>query len=236
MCDAWYDEIANVSLWPWGHYTNAWWKDAFRHNGTIVDSDFTDASLVSWGNDSADERADEADALMVAMHGSNCTGNSWCGVVRVDEAGSGSCYAWQDDIEWGDYDMEFAHLSSCYSMDEEDWWPNWSSSFGGVHQIDGFHGLMWIGTSLIVDYEDFADDAFSIDIAESWLDNMYHYHISGSDDQCPVARGVGYGSSSLWARMGGEQYDNVYSDPVGAGTHGVIYISGCNPSGMPALP
>jgi len=239
MCDAWYDEIRDDG-WPFGHSDRAWTGDGFYHNGPRVDSEFADCGDESWGDDCSNDHADEPDALMVGMHGSEL-GDSlqWSAKVMDDESGSGNCNAWQAHMDAGDLDAEFWHLSSCHSMDEDVWFgdDSWKQTMNdGVHQIDGFHGLMWIGSSRIDDYQDFADDAFSDAIADAWLDNMYIPDISGSDDQCPVTRGIGSSESNLWTRLDNEEYDSVYSDPSSITHHGVYYIAGCNPDSDPALP
>lgn len=239
MARAWYDEITDNWPWPWGHGSAAWAKDGFYHNGNIVDSDFTDADKVAWGNDLGNDRADDVDVMMVALHGGNANDNRWTGRVRVNEAGDGNCDTYQGSIVLGEAgsDLEFLHLSSCFSMDQEDWWPAWSDTFKGLHQIHGFHGIMWISSARADDYEDFADDAFDIPLVEAWYDNLYDTGIGDGDwDQCPVARGAGTSQNNLWSRMDHERYNNVYSDPTNPSWHGVVYIRGCDPKDKPALP
>jgi len=239
MVRGWYNDITNSWPTPWGHSGRAWWKDGFYKNGNIVDSDFVDPSLAGWGRDYLDDTGiDEPDALMVALHGGVSSGNGrWYGLVRVNESGTGNCYAWQGHMEL-DYDLEFLHLSSCNSMNRPVWWGNgWSSTFKRVRQIDGFHGWMWISTSFTGRYADFSDDAFDAGgMAMAWMDNMYINNVSGSEDQCPCARGVGANSADLWNRMGHEQYDwQADSDPT-PNVHGVIYIRNCDPAGESPLP
>lgn len=89
---------------------------------------------------------------------------------------------------------------------------------------------MWISSGYVGDYEDFADDAFDDNIADAWLDNLYRPNISGSSDQCPVAYGVGNGSTDLWNRMNNERYNNVFSDPVTFTRWGATFIRGCDPA------
>jgi len=234
MCDGWFDDIANPLPTPWGHSTRAWWKDAELVDGYNVDSHYTDTSLVSWGRDYLDDVGiDEADACMVAMHGS-LSSNRWTGTVRVNESGSGNCSTWQGHMEF-DYDLEFLHLSSCYSMDEASWWQ-WSSSFKRIRQIDGFHGLMWIWSPYRSRYKDFSDDAFNYAIANSWLDNLYIHDVDGpNSDQCPCARGVGSTSDDLWNRMFTEQFDWIADSDPTPNVHGVVYLVGCDPSGSGPL-
>lgn len=237
MVRAWYNDITNSGSTPGGHASKAWVEDGFYQNGAIVDSDFTDPSIVSWGNDNGSDRADEPDVCMIAMHGGESTDNlRYFGRVRVNEAGSGNCDTWQGSMLFGNDDAEFIHFSSCHSMDRDVWWPEWSSSFGRVHQINGWHGLMWISTSYNNRYRDFSDDAFDIAIADAWVDNHYDNAFWAWEyDHCPVSRGTGATEADLWFRMDHEEYDDVYSDPT-SNWHGVIYIKGCDPKDDPALP
>lgn len=241
MVDAWYDDITNAgsSFLGWcisGHCNEAYTKEGSLINGNVVNSSFADLTRVSWGNDVT--RLDDGDAVMIGVHGADVS-NGWSGSMRVDEAGSGNCSAQTWEMEIGNTDLEFLHLSSCYSMDDN-MWSTWEKSMGRAHQVDGFHGLMWIGTSLVNDYEDFSDDSFSGPISDAWLDNMYYSNSFGTnnvDDQCPVAFAVGSNGTDATNRLLNERYNYVYSDPphsttTGAGTiYAVTYISGCNPQG-----
>lgn len=129
MGDAWYNEI--TSNWP--YYV----KDGRYINGNIADSWFTDADVVWWGNDHS--YVDDADVCMICLHGSDIS-DRWNGSVRINESGPGDCSTSQADMIFGDLDLEFLHLSSCHSLDDNQWFFEWASSFGGLHQVDGFHG------------------------------------------------------------------------------------------------
>lgn len=237
MADAWYDEITDSGFsflgWClWGHCKDAYSRDGRQVNGNIVNSRFADASVVTWGNDR--RHLDEGDAVLVAWHGGE-DGDVYRGSMRVNEPGAGDCSLRRDEMEIGDWDLEFLHLSSCHSMDRNQW-HEWWQAFDGAHQVDGFHGWMWIGSGLVGDYRDFADDAFDTTIADAWLDNMYVPDIWGSEDQCPVAYGVGRTLVDLVLRMHGERYNNVHSDPTQIGWWGAIYIRGCDPADEDPLP
>lgn len=238
MGEAWYDEISDDAHTPWGHGSAHWSRSGMQVNGNIVDSDFVDPDNETWGNDT--NQADAADALWVGMHGgNNSTDHRWRGSVRVDEAGTGNCGTYQGHIELGDTDLEYLVLSSCHSMDYEDWWNEWNSSFDGLHQIDGFHGNMYISYTARWDYRQFVDDAFNVSMADSWVDNLYHRNYSGSSDQCPVARVVGTSQDDCRYRLDHERYNNFLSDPPGLGysrAHRARYVIGCDPSGGDALP
>jgi hypothetical protein len=243
MAKAWYDDLTNTSAPPTGHGSAAWWKDGFFSNGYNVDSVFVDQDLQNWGQDHIDDKSDEADALMIATHGGNGTEGRWSASMLADEFGDdgtfNNCSSWQGHMEFGDSDLEFLHLSSCTSMDYEDWYPNWSSSFAGVHQIDGFAGIMYIKSSYIDEYKDFADDGYDMGIALAWVENLYKYRDGPGDMQCPVALGVGIGAdgqSNCWTRLVYERYNNVYSDPVSPTWYGVAWVEGCAPDGGTVLP
>jgi len=256
MAAAWYNELTNGAPAPAGHGGACWNKTAFYSNSFnvftgnllqtqyIVDSDFTDKDLVSWGKDHTHYRLDDVDAAMVALHGSPLNGG-WAGSMKRNELGTGNCKAEQAHMAFGELDLEFLHLSSCTSMQSTQWHPAWSSSFQGVHQIDGFHGLMYIynDTPWWDRYRDFAKDSFSTPIALAWLDNMYRYTcaiiaqdpiVLERQDQCPVARGVGVSpgaEANFWDRATTERYDNVLADPVNPSWQGALTLLGCDPQG-----
>ena len=218
---------------------DGWQAGPVRVNGNLVDSDFTDLNKVLWGRDHTLDRTDDADATMVTTHGGNAGSDGrWVGIMRVDESGAGDCGSCQIDMDFGDLDLEFLHLSSCFSMDAEDWHPNWSSSFRGVHQILGFHGIMYIRGSLIEPYYEMARDGFDTAIGWAWIDNLYDRRDDDNGnpkDQCPVVRGAGYGESDAYYRLVNERYDNVFTDPVNPSYHIVWYLEGCDPSGKEPL-
>jgi hypothetical protein len=230
MANAWYNEITRkgTNILGWcigGHCGDAYSKDGQLTNGNFVNSLFADSGLVAWGNDH--NHLDEGDAALIALHGFE-TGNVYGGALRVNEAGNGNCSVMRDEMRLGNSDLEFLHLSSCQSMDDNQW-SSWWQSFNGLHQVNGFHGLMWIGSGMVNDYEDFADDAFSSSIADAWLDNMYIPNVSGNDDQCPVAYAVGANSNDMWNRIATERYNRVHTDPA-VGWWGVSFIAGCDPA------
>jgi hypothetical protein len=231
MVEHWYDEITDGGA----HGVEAFWQDGFYVNGWIVDSDFTDPSIASWGNDDADDRLDEADFFALTMHGSDASDLRWQGSVRSDEAGSGNCSTYQGSMLFGDSDLEMIFLSSCYSMDQGNWFDEWESSFGGAHQIHGFHGVMWISWTYYGRHTDYADDSFYIATADALVDNMFiNNALLSGDDQCPVAQGVGSDTTDLWDRVDHEQYDWMFSDPTGL-RNGTVYVGGCDPQGKGAL-
>lgn len=242
MTNEWYVEITKSQAAPAGHGSQAWFADGNYVDSFSLsrDSTFTDASLSTQGTDNWNDRIDDVDVAMVGMHGYNANSDgTWYGKVRIDEPGDGSCNAWQPEMELGESggDLEFLHLSSCLSMDQQDWHPNWSSTFAGIHQIHGFHGLMFIFCDGYPDrYRDFADDSFYVPVALAWLDNMYDQRDGVDNDQCPVSRAAGFGQANTLTRMFTERYNNVLSDPVNPTWHHVLYVAPCNPIANDPLP
>jgi hypothetical protein len=237
MVDEWYDEMGDHGHSKDGQYTNG--------NMTLqrfCDSDWTAGCLDH-------DYVDEADAAMIATHGSD-SGDHWAGTLRypwnghcaLDGGGS------SNEVWLGDSDLEFIHLSSCFSADDD----NLSGirnamtddvDGGFAHQWTGFHGIMWIGGSFDGDYEDFADDAHSVSIAHAWTTNHYHNNsvdcewydpfdwFGTCDDQCPVAYAIGSTESDALTRLNNERYNNVYSDPTGSAWWAWMGYVGCNPVG-----
>jgi len=235
MADDWYDEVTDkgfsfLGFCFGGHCGDAMSRDGRQVNGNIVNSKFADLNVVSWGRDS--NELDDADVALLFWHGARKNGTNYKGSLRVDESGDGDCKLRRSEMDVGDRDLEFLHFSSCYSMNDT-MWSRWWQAFDGAHQIDGFHGLMWIGGSLVSDYGDFGNQAFHTTIADAWLDNMYYEDTfnGGSDDQCPVAYAVGANGADTWSRIGSERYNNVKSDPRTIGYWGVVFIAGCDPAG-----
>lgn len=238
MVRAWYNDITDDDAPGDGHGDKAYLHDGFYQNGNIVDSDFTDLVLVPWGLDHLDDHVDEPDVAMIALHGGEDPDDlRWRGKVRVDEPGAGNCRAYQGEMSFGETDLEFLHLSSCHSMDQDDWvQARWGTSFAGLHQVNGFHGIMWISDWYSDRYEEFSDDAFDDPISEEWVESHYDGAFwPGEFDHCPVSRGVGSTRNDVWNRMDHEEYDNVFSDPAND-WWGVVYIEGCDPKDDPALP
>lgn len=242
MCDAWYDEITYVGFeffgWCWwGHCDEAYSRDRRMVNGSINNAKFTDPDMSGCGQDW--QYVDDADAAMICTHGGD-DGGYWRGSMRTDD-GCDDCRAEaRDELRVGDVDLEFLHLSSCHSMDDNmvgNMWrvfqdPNDSPANGRrLHQLDGFHGCMWIGSSFVSDYEDFAEDAFDMSIRDAWIDNMYRTGINAENYvQCPVAYAVGRDSSDCFNRLHNERYDNVYSDPSSIGYACWTYYVNCDPA------
>jgi hypothetical protein len=229
MVNNWYYNLTE------DHGRGSWLKDGFYHNGNIVDSDFTDPDLVSWGNDFASDRNDEPDALLVGLHGGkNDPDGRWVASVRRNEPGEGNCGAYQGHMKLGDEDLEFLHLSSCHSMNHNVW-EEWLDTFSRLHQVDGYHGVSYVFRTYGHRYGSFADDSFDTSIANAWVDNLYKYR-ARNKSQCPVALGAGTDQTNLWDRLDHERYNWVFPDQSSNNQAGTIWVAGCDPRGASALP
>jgi len=227
MTKGWYNDLTNSSSTPSGHDSRAWWEDAFLKNGDHVDSHYVDTSKQCWGNDSLDDNGvDEADVCMVGLHG-DLAGSRWHPKVRVDESGDGNCNTYQGSMYFND-DLEFFHMVSCQSL-QDSTWTNWTSSYGRVRQISGFHGSGISNRSYRSRYKDLADDGFDVAISESWLDNLFINNASELYDLCPCVHAAGSNKSDVLDRITTEQYDWVADSDPTPNVFCVFYIDGCNP-------
>jgi len=234
MVDKWYNRIDDFG-WYW---KDRRWVDGSISKNALCDPDRSPGCIDGL-------YFDEQDAVMVFGHGADL-GDHW-GMVMRNKGADGSCWIEHPGASEppgrmyaGDWDLEFVHLSSCNSMDDDNLPFTWHAFHDPVdtpivqrrlHQMDGFHGWMWIGSSLDNNYKEFAEDAFWMSIKSAWLYNHYETGINGWADQCPVAYAVGVNSTDCFNRIGNERYNYIYSDPGPIGYYCYWYYNGCDPGG-----
>lgn len=237
MVDEWYDHMGSHGHSKDGQYTN----------GNMTIQRFCDPDWTSGCEDHL--YIDEADAAMIATHG-NDDGDHWEGTMRY--SWNGHCKldagATAGEMSTGDIDLEFLHVSSCFSADDDNLDGIRQAMAdpvdgGHAHQWDGFHGLMWIGSGFDNDYNDFAHDAHSVSMADAWVTNHYYNDSVDCDwgdpfnwfgtcqDQCPVAYSISNTENDALTRLNNERYNNVYSDPSGHNWYAWTYMENCNPAG-----
>jgi len=114
----------------------------------------------------------------------------------------------------------------------------WKKSADGVHLITGFHGLMYIGSPWVGDYEDLALEGMSSrGVGKVWLDQMYAAGAwyNSYQESCPVS--IGFGRSLQEAR---DAFDETYKanrPSNGPATYMLFkWISGCNPTDGVLMP
>ncbi len=256
----WIGECPANDVGYWDDMVSFWYNEITDHGWYSKDRKWVDGDLdrdpfcdpdtgLTNCNDGA--YLDDGDAVMLAMHGSD-SGDHWRGSLRKNGGASVSdcridganAAADTDELYAGDVDTEFLHFSSCNSMDDDNLPYTWQmfedpvdSPGNGrrLHQATGFHGFMWIGGCCDDQYEDFADDAFSVSIKDAWMDNMYVTGINGSATQCPVAYAVGTNRTDCFNRIDTERYNNQFGDPGPIGYYCYYYYDGCDPDGESAF-
>lgn len=234
MVKAWYDRIDDFGWYSKDKY----WVDGSFSKNAMCDPDkgagCVDGSYL-----------DEVDAVMVFGHGAD-GGDHWA-MINRNQGADGSCWIRHPGagdpagrMYAGDYDLEFLHISSCNSADDDNLSLLWTAFRDPIdtpknqrrlHQIDAFHGFMWIGSSLDSNYRNFARDAHIMSMKSAWLYNHYEQNISGNLDQCPIAYAVGSNRTDCFNRLDHERYNNVYSDPSSIGYYCYYYFAGCTPGG-----
>lgn len=233
MVDAWYDHMA-----VHGHLKDGQYNDGNMTLRRFCDPDTLDA-------DCQDHLfLDEADAAMIATHGSD-NGDHWQGTMRASFAGQCAVEAGgsADDVHVGDVDLEFLHLSSCNSADDDNLAPGNRGprlaltdpvDGGFAHLWTGFHGVMYIRGKYVGDYEDYAHDAHVVGMAYAWVTNHAYFDAedcdgaNGCQDICPVAVSQGESVTRAWNGIQYERYNNVYADPTGNGYWYWMAYEGCD--------
>ena len=236
MTLAWYNEVTSGPVF----FSDGVWINNSLSRKILCDPDSGFAPCEDF------KQVDDADVAMLAFHGAD-KGKHWAGLLQVPTGGDCFIHAPEgastDAFFVGDADLEFLHFSSCHSMDDDNLNESWrmfadvDSPKNGhrLHQADGFHGVMAISSGRADDYEDFADDAHSVPIADAWLDNLYDeditYNNGSNGDQCPVALSVGGNLGEALTRLVLERYTFVFPDPSGNHFIAYLFYDRCDPVG-----
>ena len=235
MTLAWYDELTGHGT----YFGDGVWTNGSLSRKQLCDPDSGKSPCTDY------DRVDDADAAMIAVHGTDSS-NHWAGALLVETDGSCSIHAAEgaasDALFVGDQDLEFLHLSSCQSMDDDNinyvkhMFEDADSASTGrrLHQLDGFHGVMAISTSREGDYEDFADDGHYTSIADAWTDNLYDSAVDYDDvegAQCPVALAIGSSAADAKGRLLIESYTITFPDPTSNNFFSYQFYDHCRPYG-----
>lgn len=235
MADGWYDAVDDYGFF---------FKDGRLVNGNFTRSILCDPDTGLSGCDDGD-RLDDADAAIVALHGSD-VGKHWRGALRFDgspnfsDCGIDAPEGGGGEMFLGDADLEFLHLSSCHSMDDDNLSETWrmfqdpvDSPKNGhrLHMATGFHGLMWIGSGRSDDYANFAFGGQFL-MAYSWLDSLYDWDVNGDGyEQCPVAYAIGANESDCVNRLTTEGYGHIINPDPKISYTCALWYEGCDPKG-----
>jgi hypothetical protein len=250
MLDDWYQEMDDHG---WYHRDGRSIDTFFGTSMTATI--FADPDQEAGGRD--DESVDEGDAVMIGTHGAD-SNNRWRGTMR-SQGGDENCRleapnASDGELFVGDWDLEFLHMSSCNSLDDNQLGNAWrlfqdpADSPGNgnrLHQLDGFHGVMWIYCNWGFRYQDFAEDGFVVSIKDAWLSNMNVLSnptdpdgdgVNQSYPQCPVAYSVGTSSFDQCVnRLQTERYNAVQGEPGQINYICAYAFEGCTPWGEDAF-
>ena len=239
VLDAWYDEMA-----VYGHT-----QDGQHTDGNMTIQRFCDPDWITGCQDH--QFLDEADAAMIGTHGLD-SGDHWSGTMRIRLGGQCSLDAggFAQDMHVGDEDLDFIHLSSCYSADDDNldgirYAMHDLVDSGFARQWNGFHGVMWVGLNVANDYKDFADDAHTVSMSSAWVSNnwvsnncqwfdLWNY-FDTCQDQCPVAYAIGPHAIGALTRLNNERYNHIFPPVPGYSAYAIRYYVGCDPVGETAF-
>jgi hypothetical protein len=240
---SWSFECLGTPLLWWDDMCMAWrktlgllgWSQAKSNYQDVIVSRYVDPSISSWGFDNSSTGFDAGTAALICVHGSY-SNVGWQGLMHHKD--HNECRADVDQLKYGvasGGSTRFLHLSSCNSMrwDRINAW--FGPAKGGVHTITGFHGLMYIGSGYVDEYEDMVIDAwFASSVSESWVDNMYHDPVVGHTI-CPISMAFGNSKQAALNRLYGEHYSAPGAEQ--ANNFGVLqWISECDPNDADPLP
>ena len=212
------------------------WVQWWRNYELVQGNRYADNLIKSWGIDDTSSGMDWNDAGLMCLHGGWGSGQ-WNGTLH-DKDPDGSCAASPSKMSLGWNSggwLRFMHLSSCNSIRYEQR-TEWFGPANGVHVVTGFHGLMYIGSQYVDEYEDLADDGMGSGVGKAWVDDMHHvdHWYNSYSTVCPVS--VAFGATGDAARNGqNESYNAHWSHPV-ANWMNARWNSGCDPDDGPQLP
>lgn len=252
---AWAGSARSSSITVWGDCgggTRTWWDDMcmkwrktmgakgwsqwWRNYELVTIERYVDPDKAPWGNDKFNW--DGGDAALICTHGSSSAETGWAGTMHHRSNGECNLDANQMIIGKGNGNgnSRFMHLSSCNSGR----YPhrlNWfGAAAGRVHEIMGFHGLMYIGSSYVDEYGDVAKNGFGKGVGKVWMDETYHedHWYNSYKNICPMS--FGFGNTAANAQNAhNERYNDNWPD-LSPNWMNTRYFKGCDPDGAPALP
>ena len=222
-----FDEMSKY--WQNQMKSEGWRKNKNYGNDNVWSSDFIEDELISGGKDH--KYFDVSQAAVITTHG-GADDHTWYGALRKDTDGFG-CYITSENMRLGEPaggiygknpgKLDFMHLVSCNSANENKRFNHWENAFQGIHFITGFNNVTRVSWWNNDDLEEFAywahDQRFSRwigggtwwkanEMSYEWLDNMLHWNWIGDDDTCPVAMTVGKDKNDALKRLYNEKYKN----------------------------
>lgn len=229
----WWDDMCM----EWRHRMgNSGWVQWYRNFSYVQGKRYADNSLKAWGIDDSGDGMDWNDAGLMCLHGGWGSGR-WRGTI-YDKDPDGNCWTSSNRMRLGWNSggwLRFMHFSSCNSI-RYDQRTQWFDAANGVHVVTGFHGLMYIGSQYVDEYDDLASDGMGSGVGRAWVDDMHHvdHWYNSYSTVCPVS--VAFGATADAARNGqNESYNGHWSHPTPSWMN-TRWKSGCDPDDGPQLP
>jgi hypothetical protein len=238
--EGWLDEVVS----------HAEWSNAGLYDYASYAHYFYESSEISGGWDHYDQGIDNADAVMIGLHG-NIANHNGAGTYRArvftklsSEDNGEFCKAWQDYYDLGDdnnlRDLEWLHLVTCHGADDVLFnstagYRKWHVAFDGLHSISSYAGESVTNETV---GRNIAEDVFD-NIEDSWLLNNYTtalHHCEGCDTEtatarCPVWLTYHEDVDSAVALRNNDDYTTRVSEPPGHGCNNIgirSRYSSCN--------
>lgn len=226
MGEHWYDEIDS-----WGSFeANVVLADSYPEGEDLMDADRDGDGT----DDSYAEGIDTYDVAYVISHGrSTCGGSNIIEFAFPDtDASLSECWPTvNEDIEFGDGDLDIFYSAACNSA-QHCVWEN-----GGFADLDvgnfnlwgGFHGINTDGPGIPGNVTDFVSSSRWSGAGQHWLVEMTQIRSGSDNDDCATA--------IVWA-SGGSNADNYYLNAgiedyaISTGSHTTrtyYSVGGCDP-------
>lgn len=212
------------------------WSQWWRNFELVTIERYVDPDMATWGNDK--NNIDGGDAALICLHGASNAGSGWAGTMHHRSNGECNLDANQMIIGKanGNGNLRFLQLSSCNSGRFEHRLNWFTAAQGRVHEIMGFHGWMYIGSSYVDEYGYVANNGFGKGVGKVWMDETYHedHWYNSWKNICPMS--FGFGNTQATAQNAhNEGYNDNWVDraPNWMSTR---YYKGCSPDGAGPLP
>jgi hypothetical protein len=194
---------------------------------------------------------DWPDAAIVAAHGFDA-GNAWGALMRNSDLGTCSTVMGgaAPNVYVGDSNLKFLNASSCLSLNDSYFSGMRASMMKNVpgkalHEMTGFHGLMWISSSFNGNYANAAFLGHVQPVSTAWVTSHYkpnQFACAAWDpfgffgtcrSQCPTAMTIGPTGGNALNRLVNERYNNsaAFGSPTGRNYYAWMGYLGCHPVG-----
>ena len=107
----------------------------------------------------------------------------------------------------------------------------WQPVFSGIHQVNGFHGIVAVTGTLRNGLHRVAIYGLDNAVGERWVDELYEENANNGMDNCPITDVGGNTTAGATYRLQHETYSNrnTFSDLIQPWMYVYYYIEGCDP-------